>query len=122
MQTFVINVPVGTAVEVQVDGEHDASFAISDGYGEWLSFVDDHTSGVESASFTTELAGPHFVHLFRESGWEPAQVQVSSNRELILYHDPDDNQVVSLGQSVRGNIDHPDDTDLFVIELAGGGA
>lgn len=120
VQTFVINVPVGTAVEVHVDGEYDASFAISDGYGEWLSFVDDHTSGVESASFTTELAGPHFVHLFRESGWEPAWVQVSSNRELILYHDPDDNQVVSLGQSVRGNIDHPDDTDLFVIDLRAG--
>ena len=122
VHTFVIYAPVGTAVSVEVDGEHDASFAFSNGYGEWLEFVDDSTSGVESGSFTTEVAGPHFVHLFRESGWEPGQVEVSSNRELILYRDPDDNQVVSLGQSVWGSIDHPDDIDLFTVDLQAGEA
>ncbi|MAG35271.1 MAG: hypothetical protein CL878_03345 [Dehalococcoidia bacterium] len=117
VQAYVIDVPAGSEIEVQVESEHDASIAVAEPDGYWVAFADEGTSGVESDSATTEVAAPHFVIVFREGGWGPAQFQVTSDRQLIPVQDPDDGRTISLGQTVRGSIDHPDDSDTFPIDL-----
>ena len=122
VQAYVVDVPEGTELKVEVESEHDASFIVVGSTGYLLAFADEGTSGLESASATTEVAGPHFVVIFREEGWGPGELefQVTSNRQLIPVHDPDDGKTINLGQTLRGSIDYPGDSDVFLIDLEKG--
>ncbi len=120
VQAYVVDVPEGTELKVEVESEHNASFTVVESTGYWLAFADEGTSGLESDSATTEVAGPHFVVVFREEGWGPGEFRVTSNRQLIPVHDPDDGKTINLGQTLRGSIDYPGDSDVFVIDLQDG--
>ena len=120
VQAYVVDVPAGSELKVEVESEHNASFTVVEPTGYWLAFADEGASGVESDSATTEVAGPHFVVVFREEGWGPGDFQVTSNRQLIPVHDPDDGKTINLGQTLRGSIDYPGDSDVFVIDLENG--
>ena len=120
VQAYVVDLPEGTELKVEVESEHNASFTIVEPTGYWLAFADEGTSGVESDAATTEVAGPHFVVVFREEGWGPGDFRVTSNRQLIPVPDPDDGKTINLGQTVRGSIDYPGDSDVFVIDLEDG--
>jgi hypothetical protein len=113
---FVVREPVGTELNVSVDSENDAYFAVVGVYGDVLAEADDNLAGVESGSGTTEWDVPYFVVLGQETE-DAGTVSVSSNRELVPYHDPDDGILVSVGETYYAAMDHPGDVDHFVIDL-----
>ena len=70
MQAYVVDLSEDTELKVEVESEHDASFTIVEPTGYWLAFADEGNSGVEADSgYDREVAGPHFVVVFREEGW-----------------------------------------------------
>ncbi len=116
---FVLNEPVGTVVDIEVEGENDAIFGLVDVFGNVLMLADTGSSGVEVASVTTELAAPYFVILSQYSE-EPGEFQVSSNCWLVPYDDVDDGTKLAVGQTRLANMDYPGDADYFMIDLAAG--
>lgn len=120
-RAYVINEPVGAAVEIQVESENDATFAISDPFGNVLVYVDDQFSGIESGSATIKFAVPHFA-VIAQNSMEAGEFQVSSNHELIPYHDRDDGTNITVGQTLVASLDFPYDSDYFEIDLAEGSA
>jgi len=116
---YVINEPAGTAVDVTVESPNDVGFAIIDVYGNSLIEVDEKLSGRETGSVTLQLPLPHFLHIWQYSS-NPGDVQVTSSSNLAPYNDPDDGGVVSLAQTIVGNLDLPADGDYFGIDLVVG--
>jgi S1-C subfamily serine protease len=116
---YVINEPIGTVVDITVEGENDAAFGLVDVFGNVLISANEGDSGVETGSATTKLAAPHFLILgsFSEG---PGDFHVSSNCGLVPYDDVDDGTSVTIGQTLRASMDYPGDTDYFVIDLAAG--
>jgi len=116
---YVIDEPIGTNIDVEMEGEQDAAFGIIDVFGNVIRFADDGVSGVETGSGTTELAAPYFIIPIQYSE-DPGNYQVRSNRRLVPYNDVDDGIRVTIGQTLPASIDYPFDVDYFVIELAEG--
>lgn len=119
IRMYVVNEPMGTSVDIEVEGEQDVAFGLVDMFGNVVAYADDGISGVEAGSATTELAAPYFVVSFQNLE-EPGNFRVRSNRMLVPYNDVDDGATVTLGQTLPANIDHPFDFDYYVIDLARG--
>ena len=133
-QAFVVNEPAGTAIDIRVAGENDAYFFLMDSSGNNLILAGDGTPGVDNG-FTGEefgsanivVGGPHFVVVGQFTD-ELGEFQISSNRGLSSYHDPDDGpeNVTALGGRVKVGetkpalMDYPGDVDYFVISLTEG--
>ena len=118
-QTFVINEPAGTTIEVEVESDKDAGFYIVDVLGNLLTYVDETYSGLEFASVVTVLDAPHFLLVAQVSD-EEGSFRVSSNQDLLPFEDPDDSTTVSVGKTVTASIDQPRDVDAFSIWLSEG--
>ena len=116
---FVLDEPKGTVVDIDVASQNDAYFSLVDVFGEALVVVDEGYSGQEFGSETTWLGTLHFVILGQLSE-TAADVQVRSNRRLVLYDDRDDGTVLSVGDSVLACLDYPGDVDYFTVRLEAG--
>ena len=100
---LVITEPVGTAVEIKVEG---ALFSLVDLFGEPLIGTDEEPYGVRTGSVTTEREGPHFVLLFPdENNHEPFHIK--SNREMVRYEDRDDGKRIKVGETMPASMDYP---------------
>ena len=118
-QLFIVNQPVGTEVEVELDGFRDGAFILADAYGYVVAQSGEGLKGVKRASATIELDAPYFLEVFQEK--ETGQIfTVSSNHDLIPYKDPDDGKKVSAGQTIIANLDYPGDIDFFEARLRAG--
>jgi hypothetical protein len=115
-RAYVINEPVGTIVDITLEGENDGGFGISDLFGNVLIFADEGTTGVETGSVTTAVAAPYFVVLFQTTE-EPRDFKLTGNVELVPYEDADDGAILTPDQAVTASIDYPFDIDYFVIDL-----
>ena len=118
-KAFVIDQSAGTVVDVEVTGDEDLVFRVYDLFGNELLAVNENDSGTESGSVTTENAEPHFLVVWQESE-EPSQITVESSHSLTPLVDPDDGNVLEIGQSIHGSIDYPGDTDHFLLALTKG--
>ena len=107
-ESYIVNQPVGTAIEVALSGADGARFRISDAFGNELT--DSETA---SFSFVTQSSGPHFL-IFSQI---PEEATLTANRQFVRFIDPDQGQEIRVGQSFLGNIDFPGDLDYFLLHL-----
>lgn len=70
-------------------------------------------------AFTAEIAGPHFVAIVPDGGFD-TRIELVANVELTPIGDPDHGQVVEVDSVTFGNADYPGDLDWFSIELSEG--
>ena len=113
---YVIEEPVGTNVDITVNSEDDVDFAVYDSLGEPALYVDDVYSGTETGAAYIQFQEPHFL-VVSQLGEDPVGFTLESSHPLIPVPDPDDGVRLSLGRSVRGNMDYPGDTDTFIVRL-----
>ena len=113
---YVIEEPVGTNVDITVNSEDDVDFAVYDSLGEEALYVDDVYSGTETGTAYIQYQEPHFL-VVSQLTEEPVNFTLESSHPLIPIPDPDDGTRLSVGRSVRGNIDYPGDIDTFAIRL-----
>lgn len=114
---YVIEEPVGTNVDITVNSEDDVDFSVYDSLGEEALYVDDVYSGSETGTAYIQYQEPHFL-VVSQLGEDPVGFTLESSHLLIPVPDPDDGVRLSVGQSVRGNMDYPGDTDTFTVRLA----
>jgi len=108
LDAYIINEPVGTAIEIDLSGPVDGGFRV------FVSSGDELTDGkTGSFSFVVDREGPLFLILSQIS----TGFTLTSNRPLALFEDPDYARQIRVGESVRGNIDFPGDIDLFLLQL-----
>lgn len=109
---FVINEPGGTDVTISVSsGDHIVDLTDSLGYS--LSEAEELSPSIEA---TTEYSEPHFVYVAsRATG--PTTVTVTSSHPMARWIDPDDDQTVAPGDSVRGVLDISGEIDVYRIDL-----
>ena len=116
-QVYVINEPIGTEVEIQVDGgEDDVAMVVLDVVGGTAIYADDGVAGIETGAFTTGFEAPYFVKLFQYAPY-PTDVSVEADHELIPYVDLDDNRGLPRERAVYGSLDYPGDDDRFLLVL-----
>ena len=106
---YILNEPVGTAIEVELSGADESGFRIFDAIG--LELTDDKA---DSFSFVTKRRGPHFLVVSKSGS---GKFTLIANRPLTRFDDPDDSQRIQVGQSLNGNIDFPGDDDTFLLGL-----
>jgi S1-C subfamily serine protease len=119
LRAFVIDPPAGTEVEIEVDGQPDLAVTVVDPTGVVLADVDAGFTGIETATVTTGLEGPHFV-LVQQLSRGAGEVEITANSDIIAYDDDDDGGQLAVGLSVTGNVDHVADVDVFSLDLAEG--
>ncbi len=119
VRSFVIYEPPGAAIEIQMESSADGTFWVVDSLGNLLANVDAELSGTESAKFTLEQPGPHFVQFSIASG-DYGEFTIASNVPLTPIEDPDDGGRIAVGQTVIGNLDSPEDVDFFIVSLEEG--
>ena len=62
---------------------------------------------------------PHFL-IVRQKALTPGNFIVAANHNIVPVNDPDEGQVIQVGQSIHGNIDYPTDADHFFLDLVQG--
>lgn len=118
-EAFAIDQPTGTVVDVEVTGDKDMVLMVYDLFRNEVLALDENDSGAESGSVAIEHADPHFLVVWQWSE-EPSQITVESSHSLTPLVDPDDGNVLEIGQSIHGSIDYPGDTDHFLLALTKG--
>ncbi|MEW5989581.1 MAG: serine protease, partial [Chloroflexota bacterium] len=118
-QVFVVNKPAGTVVDLGVTSDNDTYIRVIDTNGYSVTEVDDEESGTESAVFTIETPGPHFV-IVGQSSPSIGSVWVSSSQPLIEFPDFDDGRGIVKGQTRVGYLGYPGDVDTFTLTLMEG--
>ena len=113
---YVIEEPVGTNVDITVTSEDDLAFSVYDSFGEETLYVDDDYSGPETGIASIQYQEPHFLVVFQLTE-ESVSFALESSHQLIPIPDPDDGARLTIGGSVRGNIDYPGDIDTFTTHL-----
>ena len=116
---YVINEPPDTELEIAVKGDNDIAFWVTNILGDVITVVDDHNTGEENTTFTTELEAPYFLTLFMDDE-EADEFELNSSHGLIPYKDTDDDGNLNVGETFAGHIDYPRDLDYFNIELEEG--
>ena len=106
---YILNEPVGTAIEVDLSGADEGGFRIFDAIG--LELTNDKA---DSFSFVTNRSGPHFL-VVSDSG--SGRFSLIANRPLTRFDDPERDKQIRLGHSLHGNIDFPADIDFFTLRL-----
>ena len=106
---YILNEPVGTAIEVELSGADEGGFRVFDSFGNEIT--EDET---DSFSFVSKRRGLHFL-VVSDSG--SGKFTLIANRPLTRFDDPDDSQRIQVGQSLNGNIDFPGDIDYFSLRL-----
>jgi S1-C subfamily serine protease len=114
---------IDTTVDATIDSNADAFIGASNGFGEYLDFIDETLEGEETLSLALEDGVPLFV-ITGMAAPPAAEVDVQLTRRAFAFADPDDDQVVRPGAgqpvTVTGMIDYPGDLDYVQVELAKG--
>ncbi len=114
--TYIVDKPAGASDELELDGEGDGKFSLTDAFGNrWLA-TDEGFSGTESGGVTLEVDGPHFLQVGLGSG-DSGSFELRSNVNLVPLQDPDDGLEAVVGQTIAANMDFHWDIDYMTIEL-----
>ena len=116
---FVLREPVGAAVELEVESDHDATISVIEADGLSALNVDDTATGLELGEVFIALDAPSFVVV---SHFEvtPGDFTLRSSSPLIPLADPDDGRTIDAGTTLAASLDYIGDVDFFEIELARG--
>ncbi len=116
---FVVNAPLDSDVEFEVRSPGDYAIGLYDTFGDEMVVADTGYSGSEVISDTISTDGPHFV-IIEQYYPEETEYTIDSTHRFELVEDPDDGQLLSIGDSVSGVIDYPGDTDWYILPLGRG--
>lgn len=116
---YLIDEPIGTEVEVEIESDVDAVATVYDPAGFSLAYADDNVSGKELITFEIEVEGPHMLDVWQYNT-VPDRIAISSNVPLHEFEDPDGLSRVLAGDTITGHIDFPGDIDVFTISLEEG--
>lgn len=119
IRTFLIEVAVGSTVELNFRGRVPGIYSVFDPFGSLLLAGENGNPELESASFQIETEGRHSVSVGLSAGSE-GQLTLSGNVNLIPAEDQDDGATLSIGDLVAGNLDYIGDIDYFLINLVEG--
>ncbi|PKB78623.1 MAG: hypothetical protein BZY88_17490 [SAR202 cluster bacterium Io17-Chloro-G9] len=142
---YVINEPVGTDLRIFVGSRSDEvlAFIASAAVGSVAALLTDPYAFFPeelwggdtvivpdgTATVTTTIDSPYFLLLSRfpsegepffSDTANPVRVQVDSNHGLAAYTDPDDGRRITVGETIKANMDFPLDEDQFAIQLEEG--
>lgn len=116
VQTYILNEPAETTVDITVDGDGDGVIYVSDVLGRYVAYGNDGLTGEETLTLETELGLPYFVEFYQlDDG--ASDFEIESSHKLIPYKDPDDGVSMTIDQIWVGNLDYVDDVDYFEIDL-----
>ncbi len=115
-KTYLIDEPVGTEIEIGIEGKGNPQFIIHNLAGYDFIKSEDRRNDIPGVSFVMEYEGPYLVTVYQLSQNEHT-FHLLSDHPLMPYHDPDDEMVLNLGETYLANIDYPYDVDSFEIAL-----
>lgn len=120
IKVYMMSAPQNTEINIEATGNKaDLAFIVNDITGYRVLGVDDSSSGSEKGTFTTEADAPYFLQLFNVGEWsEP--VTVKANTALSPVIDLDDYRGILKGHSRTGNIDYPEDYDIYLVSMERG--
>ena len=104
---FVINVPVGTDVDLSGEGQNAGYISLLDLNGFNL---------FRSSDVETQIDAPHFA-ILGQNEFGRGKFELRSDRDLIPYEDIDDGRAIDVGQSIAGSLDYRGDFDYFELDL-----
>ena len=116
--TFWFWATAGTTVAFDIEGPGDGSIRLSGPTGEML-FVDETSTGVESAVAQVEVDGLYFLQI-ESVTLETSSFTVNSNIRMQVFDDPDDDLVLVPGEPYVGYMDFEGDWDWYYLELEEG--
>ena len=114
--SFVIDELPGTVIDIVFAGDNDAALIVKDPLGKELANLDSEKAGVVSTTITIEYDGPHFLFL-QSYALSAGSYSVTSSHRLTHLSDPDDGRLLRVGDSMRGNIDFPEDFEFYFVDL-----
>ena len=117
-RAFTLDATAGTLLELEMYGEGDGWFNVSDPLGPLLEVNDGYT-GVESGSAEVLLDGVHFLQVELATG-DSSKIDLLSNVRLKPMNDADDGRTLSMGTTIAGSLDHFLDWDWYSISLEEG--
>ena len=113
----ILMLPPGRAddIEITITGDGFPNFAVSSLYGYDYTEADISADG---AYQTVEIAAdmPYLVEVWHGSAFRE-KYELASSAPLIPLVDPDDDVVLTIGDTHLGNFDLPTDTDVYKIDL-----
>ncbi len=118
-QTYVIDQPLDTEVQISVDGRNDVAMTLLDSYGDVGVTADEGIRGTETLVGTIDWSGPYFL-IVEQYTEDSGTFSLESNVPLIPLNDPDDVLTIVPGTDTIGNIDYPGDMDVFLLSLERG--
>lgn len=116
---FVLEAPLDSEMEVDVNSESDYGLMLFNSYGEEIASADNNYDGSEVVSGTVTLEGPHYVMIEQYNTGE-SKYTLSSSHRFNTVDDPDDGQLIEVGETIVGNIDYPGDVDWYIVPLRRG--
>ena len=116
---YLIDVPEGETVDVEVTGESDVFIIVWDLVGNLVVRVDETSTGSENLSLVVRDDGPYVLFVEQYSA-EAAEYELTSSHEIARLSDPDDGTTLVFGEPVVGVLDTTADHDYFFVELNAG--
>jgi tetratricopeptide (TPR) repeat protein len=117
---FVLQAPVGTKVELKVEGVGRPKVQVQTISSRYVgsAAVEDNKKNA-TLTFTVEEEIPYLVAVSQPSKNENT-FSLTSSHPLLAFVDPDDWRPLEIGATLTAEIDTPDDTDYYELELAAG--
>lgn len=118
-QAFIVREPIGTTVDVELNGFNDGVIDIYDTSGLYINTADEFSSGAEVITFEIDFGIP-FIVIASQFTLATGEFEISASAELALQNDPDDRRLLRRGQTYTAAMDYPADVDMFEIDLEAG--
>ena len=119
-QAYVIYEPRGTEIRFSLLGNNNGAVSIYDFVGiNGETFDTFEITGFEYGAYILGRLTPHYL-IVRQKALTPGNFIVAANHNIVPVNDPDEGQVIQVGQSIHGNIDYPTDADHFFLDLVQG--
>lgn len=115
---FVLREPTRSKVELEVEGVGSPEIKVSSIESPEIDSSQSATSESNTA-FTVKDNSPHFVRVSQLSSNEHSYV-LTSTHPLAAYPDADDMRQLTIGATITGAIDEPQDEDFYEIALKKG--
>lgn len=112
---FVIDEPVGTKVEIELNGGHeDGRFTILNAYGYPMEWGNANNPRV--TSFAIEDVGPHFLYISKDTPFQRTY-SLQSSHQLARLTEEKDELLLQIDKPISQAINFPGDIDEFQIYL-----
>ena len=114
-RTFLLEPAVGSMHQFWMDGPGNGYLLVLDRLDQ-LVITDQTDPGLAFVELEIQTDRTHFLQVGTNSEVR-AVFRVGSTIRMLPLHDPDDNRVLALGETITGSLDHFSDTDWYSIYL-----